>query len=169
LPSVQGKHLAKLALPSVKWGALGKGFLKTLKTFFVECLLMGTRQSIFLNLKKSLPSARSRAFGKDVILITRSALRPFVFLPVRRRLLDASPPPRSPPHACRHRRLGQPHRLGPRRLGARLPGQPWRLGHRRPSSPPLLGRLRWSSPANPTLLCQPLRYTFCSFHVVYIL
>jgi hypothetical protein len=151
-------------------GGTRQSFFKTLKPFFAECLSLGTRQrclcrvldpehsaKYIFKLKKSLPSARSRTLDKDVILITRPALRPFVFLPARHRLLHA--PPHLPPLPPR-RRLGQPRRLGPRRLGACLPGQPRRLDHRQPSSPPLLSRLWPSFPANPTLLRPLLRYTF---------
>jgi hypothetical protein len=73
-------HSAKNALPSACRAALGKVFLKTLSLVFTECLSVGTRQIllcrmpdqghsakyIFLILKKSLPSARSRALDKDV-------------------------------------------------------------------------------------------------------
>jgi hypothetical protein len=35
------------------------------KDVFAECPRSGTRQSLFLNFKKSLPSAGSRALGKE--------------------------------------------------------------------------------------------------------
>jgi hypothetical protein len=47
--------------------ALDKGFSKTLKADFVECLSVGTRQNIFL-IKKSLSSARDLALGKECFL-----------------------------------------------------------------------------------------------------
>ena len=51
-------HSVKKAFPSVSRVALGKAFLKTLCPDFAECQIQGTRQSIFLIFKKSLPSTR---------------------------------------------------------------------------------------------------------------
>jgi hypothetical protein len=61
--------ILKQSLLSARQGALNKDiFAERLsgalgKDIFAECQIMGTRQSIFLNLKKS--SVRSRALGKE--------------------------------------------------------------------------------------------------------
>jgi hypothetical protein len=93
-------HSAKKALPSACRAALDKAFLKTLSLVFAECQIKGTRQSIFLILKKSLPSARSRALDKDVNYTDRQPLllvpSPFTFPPWHRRpslpVLARAPP-----------------------------------------------------------------------------
>jgi hypothetical protein len=73
-----GWHSAKKSLPSASCGTLGEDFFKTLNTFFTESLAVDTRQrclcrvsdpghstKCIFKLKKSLPSARDLAHGKE--------------------------------------------------------------------------------------------------------
>jgi hypothetical protein len=81
-------------LPSASQRALGK-------VYFAERQIAGTRQSVFLNLKKSLPSARSRALRKD-IEVNIPRLRSGHFF-TRHRRVHCSPPSPSPtPRPRRH-------------------------------------------------------------------
>jgi hypothetical protein len=179
VPSVRLRTLGKVifkiinhSLSSVRRGTLNN-FFKTInpilcrvlvrghstKDVFAECRIQDTRQSIFFNLKKSLPSARSRTLGKDIEVNMSSPrsghfsyrcralallfpaahghrrCRPLSLPPSPRPPPPVPPPsprppPSSPPPCPRHLPLHEPRRLASRPLKSS------HGHHRRPGSIP---------------------------------
>jgi hypothetical protein len=91
-------HSAKRLLCRLSKPGARQSFFKNIKLFFVECLSVGTRQCVFLNLKKSLPSARSWALGKVCLHRQKSTFFTSFFLLF-------STPPLPPAHRRRRRSI----------------------------------------------------------------
>jgi hypothetical protein len=148
------RHSAKTSLPSACLWTLGKDH-------FAECQIRGTRQSnFFLIFKKSLPSARSRALGKEVkqqplLLLHSLSLAHFSLTatperhcqhPAAPALLPATPQRRGPLPPPRRPR--SPRHPRPRTPPASLPATP-ESGRRNPRSPRHL-----ASCPSPARLCR---------------